>query len=225
LTAFYMTRVTYLTFNGQERFPSEKHPHESSALMTIPLWILAGLAILGGYVGIPALVAHAIHVPHWINDAWLSSDGGAGTSGLLANSSIMLESMHHHEAWELFLLPFSAILAMVMVWFAYSFYKKHDLAGDDKVRNFFGGFYNVMKGKFFVDEFYDAAIIRPFVWAGENIVIWFDKNIIDGVVNGAASTVASIGDVFKRLQTGLVSNYVFLVSAGVLVILSYLIFG
>ena len=203
-----------------------KNTHtKAHALMTIPLWILAGLAIVGGYIGIPALVAHALHVPHLLNDAWLSSDGGLGTTGLIANSSVMLDSMHHHEAWEYFLLPFSALLAIGMVYFAYSFYKKHDLAGDDKVRNFFGGMYNAMQGKFFIDEFYNAVIIRPFVWAGDNLVVWFDKNIIDGIVNGAASTVASVGDVFKRLQTGLVTNYVFLVSLGVLAILSYLIFG
>ena len=221
LTAFYMTRITYLTFNGKERFPSEKHPHESPALMTIPLWILAGLAIVGGYLGLPAV----LHLPHWINDVWLSSDHGLGTSGLLANSSHMIESMEAHHSWEYFLLPFSAVIAIGMVYFAYSFYKKHDLAGDDKVRNFFGGMYNAMQGKFFVDEFYNAVIIRPFVWAGDNLVVWFDKNIIDGIVNGAASTVASVGDVFKRLQTGLVTNYVFLVSLGVLAIISYLIFG
>ncbi len=223
LTAFYMTRVTYLTFNGQERFPQEKHPHESPALMTIPLWILAGLAIVGGLLGIPALLGHALHVPHVLNDVWLSAEGGL--KGLIQNSPSMIESMHHHHAMEYFLLPFSAIVAIATVFLTRRFYQTHDIAGEEKVRSFFGRLYAYMRNKFYVDELYDAVIIRPFVWAGENIVLRFDQEIVDGAVNGIASSVSSIGEVFRRMQTGLVQNYVLAVSAGVIVILSYLIFG
>lgn len=223
LTAFYMTRVTYLTFNGQERFPQEKHPHESPALMTIPLWILAGLAIVGGLLGIPALLGHALHVPHVLNDVWLSAEGGL--KGLIQNSPSMIESMHHHHAMEYFLLPFSAIVAIATVFLTRRFYQTHDIAGEEKVKSFFGRLYEYMRNKFYVDELYDAVIIRPFVWAGENIVLRFDQEIVDGAVNGIATSVSSIGEVFRRMQTGLVQNYVLAVSAGVIVILSYLIFG
>ena len=223
LTAFYMTRVTFLTFNGQERFPHEKHPHESPALMTVPLWILAGLAVVGGLLGIPALIGHALHVPHLLNDTWLSGEGGL--KGLISNNPHMIEAMHQHHAMEYFLLPFSALVAIGAVLFARNFYRKHDLAGDEKVQAFFGKLYDYMRNKFYVDELYDAIIIRPFVWAGENIVLRFDREIIDGAVNGIASSVGSIGEVFRRLQTGLVQNYVLAVSLGVIAILSYLIFG
>ncbi|MCL4153353.1 UNVERIFIED_CONTAM: hypothetical protein GTU68_039472 [Idotea baltica] len=225
LTAFYMTRVTYLTFNGQERFPQEKHPHESPALMTIPLWILAGLAIVGGFFGIPALLGHPLHIPHILNDSWLAAEGGVGISGLITNRASMVEAMHHHHSMEYFLLPFSALLAIGMVLFARNFYRKHDLAGDEKVQNFFGRLYTPMQNKFYIDEIYDRFIIKPFVWAGEHIVVWFDVNIIDGIVNGAANVTASVGEVFRRLQTGLVSNYVLVVTTGMIVILTYLIFG
>lgn len=223
LTAFYMTRVTFLTFNGKERFPDEKHPHESSALMTTPLWVLAGLAVVGGLLGIPALIGHAIHVPHVLNDAWLSAEGGL--KGLISNNPHMIEAMHHHHAMEYFLLPFSAAVAIGAVLFARNFYRKHDLAGDEKVQSFFGKMYVHMGNKFYIDELYDAIIIRPFVWAGENIVLRFDKEIVDGAVNGIASAVGSIGEVFRRLQSGFVRNYALAVSMGVIVILSYLIFG
>ncbi len=225
LTAFYMTRVTYLTFNGKERFPQEKHPHENPPVMTVPLWILAGLAIVGGFLGIPAALGHPLHVPHVFNDLWLANEGGIGTAGLITNRASMVEAMHHHVSMEYLLIALSALVAVVMVYFAYNFYKKHDLAGDTKVANFFGGLYQAMHGKFYIDEIYNTVFIRPFVWAGTNLVLWFDNNIVDGVVNGTASVVTNIGDVFKRLQTGLVSNYILLVSVGVLVILTYLIFG
>ena len=159
LTAFYMTRVTYLTFNGKERFPQEKHPHESPSLMTIPLWVLAGLAIVGGFVGLPALLGTEMHV---LNSHWLAAEGGEGAAGLIHNSHDMLHAMHAHHAWEYFLLPFSALIAVGMVYFAYNFYKKYDLAGDDRVARFFGDMYDAMKGKFYVDELYDSIIIKPF---------------------------------------------------------------
>jgi NADH-quinone oxidoreductase subunit L len=225
MTAFYMTRVTFLTFNGDERFPSEKQPHESSALMTIPLWVLAGLATVGGFLGFTPLFGHPLHIPHLLNDSWLGADGAASAEGLIQNSTVMLENLEAHHNMEWLLVPLSILIAAGMVYFAYNFYKRYDLEGDDKVRRFFGGMYEVMKGKFFVDELYDATIIRPFVWAGKNIILWFDQNIIDGLVNGTANVVSSVGEVFRRLQTGLVSNYVLMVSIGVIVVLTYLIFG
>lgn len=225
LTAFYMTRVTYLTFNGSERFPQGKHPHESPALMTIPLWVLAFLAIVGGFVGIPALIGHELHVPHVLNDIWLTKEGGESAEGLVMLSSTLTHAIHEHHSWEYFLLPFSALLAIGMVLFAFNFYKRHDLAGDDKIRDFFGSFYGYMEGKFFVDELYNRTIIRPFVWLGKHAVLWFDVNVVDGIVNGVAKGTTDIGDVFKRLQTGFVQNYALMVSIGVVVMLAYLLFG
>jgi len=225
LTAFYMTRVTYLTFNGKERFPQEKHPHESPSTMTIPLWVLAVLAIIGGLAGIPVLIGHALHVPHLLNDVWLATEGGEGSEGLIQNSLTMLHAMHEHHEWEYLLLPLSAAIAIGVVYFTYSFYKRHDLAGDSRVKGFFGEMYQAMEHKFYVDEFYNKTIIRPFVWAGENLVLWFDQNIVDGIVNGVGNTVSAIGDVFRRLQSGLVQNYALIVSMGVVLILAYLIFG
>lgn len=229
LTAFYMTRVTYLTFNGKERFPHKKHPHESPILMTLPLWVLGILAIVGGFVGIPALIGHSIHVPHVLNEIWLSAEGheahGEHAAGLIQNSQHMLHAMHEHHSMEYILLPLSALIAMGMVFFAYNFYKEHDLAGDAKVRRFFGPLYEAMENKFYLDEFYQTYILDPFVWAGQNIVVWFDKNIVDGFVNGAAEVTASVGDVFRRLQSGFVSNYATIISIGVVLMLAYLIFG
>ena len=266
LTAFYMTRVTYLTFEGEERFPSEKHPHESPWLMTTPLWILAFLAIFGGYVGVPTIIGHEVGVPHVLNETWLSSAETAGHggehdthadgdshseegdhgeqdshadthekegahsehtshAGLIQNSPTMTHAMHEHHALEWILLPLSAVIAVGMVFLTFRWYRNRDLAFDETVKMAFGDVYQAMENKFYVDEFYNRTIIRPFVWAGEHLVLWFDKNIIDGVVNGVGNTTQSIGSVFRRLQTGLVQNYALVVSIGVVVILAYLLFG
>lgn len=214
LTAFYMTRVYFLTFQGQERFPSEKHPHESPALMTIPLWVLAGLAIVGGYLGLPYIIGHGHY--HILNEAWL---------GNMIENRDLHHIMEANTTWEVVLLVLAFAVSIGTVFFTWRFYTKYDLAGDEKIQRLFGPMYGWMKGKFFVDELYDALIIRPFVWAGTNLVLWFDQNIVDGIVNGTASVVSNIGEVFRRLQTGLVSNYVLLISAGVVLMISYLIFG
>ncbi|MEO0470476.1 MAG: NADH-quinone oxidoreductase subunit L [Bacteroidota bacterium] len=214
LTAFYMTRVTFLTFEGKERFPDTKHPHESPPLMTIPLWVLSILAIFAGYLGLPYLIGHGHY--HVLNEMWL---------GKIINNRDLHTLMEEHHTMEYILLALAVLISVGTVFWTINFYRRNDLEGDAIIRRRLGGFYEVMKGKFFVDEFYNAAIIRPFVWAGEHIILWFDNNIIDGLVNGAGNVTTAVGEVFRKLQTGVVSNYVFMVSAGVVLILTYLIFG
>ena len=236
LTAFYMTRVTYLTFEGKERFPHEKHPHESPWLMTVPLWILAILATVGGFLG-TGYLGHQLGIPHLLNEKWLSvaesghggehggEHGAEAVHGLITNNPEMLHAMHSHETMEVILIGLSIALAVTTVLLTRRFYSRQDLGGDNLVKAFFGDLYQAMANKFYVDEFYNQYLIRPFVWAGENIVLWFDQNIVDGVVNGVANTTQSIGAVFRRLQTGLVQNYALVVSFGVVLILAYLLFG
>jgi NADH-quinone oxidoreductase subunit L len=214
LTAFYMTRVTFLTFNGKKRFPEEGHPHESSPLMTIPLWILAGLAIVGGFLGLPAVVGHGHY--NWISEHWLS----------ISKAPIIVNRILHADlTTEWILIGISFCVAIGGVYFAYSLYSKYDLQADLKVKSFFGSMYRVMENKFFIDEFYNAAIIRPFVWLGNYAIMPFDKKFIDGLVNGSGYLVYSAGSVFRQLQSGLVQKYALLMFIGVVVLLGYAIFG
>ncbi|MEL6194675.1 MAG: NADH-quinone oxidoreductase subunit L [Bacteroidota bacterium] len=221
LTAFYMTRVAYLTFNGMERFPKgTSKPHESPALMTVPLWILAVLAIIGGYIGLPAL----LHVPHVLNDSWLATEGGVGANGLIRNAGYIAENMHAHHSMEYLLLPLSALIAVGTWFFTRRFYNNNGLGGDNKVQQFLGGFYRIMENKFYVDELYEKTLLNPFMLFSKNVVAWVEKNVVDGFVRGTYLGVANIGEVFKRLQTGLVQNYLLLVSFGVILVLAYIIF-
>lgn len=218
LTAFYMTRVTFLTFEGKERFPHSAHPHESSPLMTIPLIVLAFLAIVGGYLGFNEYIGHlfGMHDPHWLNHHWL---------GHIVHNVDLSHTMHEHEAFEPLLILLAIAIAVGVVWWTTKFYTKHDLAGDDKVKAFFGKMYGWMENKFYVDEFYQAAFLTPFVWAGTHIVVWFDKNIIDGIVNGSAWVTSQTGELLRKGQTGFVSHYALVVALGVITIMGYLIFG
>lgn len=249
LTAFYMTRVYFLTFRGTERFPMAKGhkdhhdahhahdahaahgghddhghghgphtPHESPALMTIPLWILAGLAIVGGYLGLPALFGHHNHM---LNN-WL----GHGHHGVEAPVSMKVyEGAEHHATvpLELFLIFFSIAIAVAGVYGAWTLYSKHGLKGDAMVQKRLGKFYTYMSNKFYVDELYQRILIDPFVFAGKYIIMAFDKWVIDGMVNGLGNVVLFMGDTFKLLQTGFVSHYAFMVVLGVISIVTYLV--
>lgn len=208
LTAFYMTRVTYLTFNGKPRFDDQHHPpHESPSLMTIPLWILAALAIVGGYLGLPEVIGHGHY--NWISHNWLN--------GAVTNKDVALPPL----GVELFLIALSIAIAVLGVLLSYNLYKKRGLAGDEKVKSFFGGFYTVLENKFYVDELYNAVLIRPFVWISEVGVVPFDKKIIDGLVNGSGWLTQQVGSNLRVLQSGLLQNYTLLMVIGVVIALAY----
>lgn len=234
LTAFYMTRVYFLTFRGKERFPSEKHPHESPALMTIPLYVLAFLAIVGGYLGLPAIIGHGkFHIlNNWLGGGGGHGDGHGGGHGHEAaehaGGAIDMSHMHHVEEYasvglEIGLIAFSIIVAIAGVALSWNLYKKHDLAGDDIVKKRLGGLHKTMSNKFYVDELYQKIIIDPFVWLGKNFVMSFDKFVLDGLVNGVGNFILFLGDGIKTLQSGLVGQYALLLVIGVVVILTYLI--
>jgi NADH-quinone oxidoreductase subunit L len=244
LTAFYMTRVYFLTFRGEERFAlpkAGKHghdahghdaahghddhghdhgvhaPHESSPLMTIPLYILAGLAIVGGYLGLPAVFGHESHMLN----GWLGGHEGHGL--------VSMKNYHHAEeagsmALEWILILVSIAVAIGGVMFSWKLYGKNGLKGDAMVQKTLGKFYTHMQNKFYVDELYQKVIIDPFVFAGKNVIMAFDKWVIDGFVNGLGNVTLFLGDTFKLLQTGAVANYAMMVVVGVVAILSYLIF-
>jgi NADH-quinone oxidoreductase subunit L len=218
LTAFYMSRLTYLTFSGQERYPADMahKPHESSALITIPLWILAILAIVGGYVGLPEIIGHGEY--NWISHHWLAAE---------AHGHPLVHNRHLHaeEITEIILIILSIAIAFIGRGFALSLYQKYDLAADEKVKAFFGSFYTVLQNKFYVDELYNATIVRPFVYISRFFVIEFDNNVVDGIVDGTGSTAKGLGSILRVLQSGLVQNYALLMMIGIVAILAYIMLG
>jgi NADH-quinone oxidoreductase subunit L len=226
LTAFYMTRVYFLTFRGEERFPDTKKPHESSGLMTFPLWVLAGLAVVGGYLGLPAIIGHGKF--HMLN-GWLGGGGGHG-GGHDAHSmgAVTMDHMHKIEehasmGLEIGLILFSILVAVAGVMISWNLYKKHGLAGDEIVKRRAGGMYKTMQNKFYVDELYQKVFINPFMALGRNVIMAFDKLVIDGIVNGLGNFILFLGDGLKMLQTGLVGQYALLLVIGVVAILTYLV--
>jgi NADH-quinone oxidoreductase subunit L len=184
--------------------------------MTIPLWILAGLAIVGGYLGLPEVIDHGHY--NWISHHWLAAHG-EGVHGPITNLAL-----HHLPvSVELVLISLSIIVAFAGVIIAEKLYSNKGLdGGEAKVKGLFGGFYKTLSNKFYFDEVYNAVFIRPFVALSEIGFYPIDKFVVDGLVNGAGNLTQSLGAFWRRLQSGLIQRYALMMMFGVVFILFYL---
>ena len=196
MTAFYMFRLYFLTFNGSFRGTEDQrhHLHESPYAMTIPLMILAVLSIVGGYVGIPEILGG-----HNLIDSYLAS--------------VVTNFGEHHlaESTEWMLMSVSVVAAVIMIVLAYSVNRKPDFVENK-------GFAKLLENKWYVDEIYDAIIVRP-IEALSNLLDKFaEKKGIDGVVNGVGKTVKWGGDRLRLLQSGQVGFYIFIMVLGIVVL-------
>ncbi len=213
MTAFYMFRLYFLTFEGKERFGHNLHPHESPSVMTIPLMILAFLAAVGGFIGIPAL---------------FSGEGGNMFEGWLApvfeNAERKLALYGTHSPGsEITLMVISVVLAVGGIWIARSIYlRKPSIAESAAGR--FKGLYNLLWNKYFVDEIYDAAVVNP-IKKGSETVLWkfTDAKIIDGAVNGTASLISFISARIRKIQTGVAQIYAIVMMLGIVIALFWII--
>jgi NADH-quinone oxidoreductase subunit L len=195
LTAFYMFRLLFVTFFGSFRGTEEQrhHVHESPAAMTIPLIVLAVLSIIGGFVGIPELFMH----------------GGEKLSEFLA--PVVPTAVHHVEhstEWMLVGLTTAiAIAAILVAWVRYRTYKEEQV----------GTFGKLLENKWYVDEIYDAIIVRPVTAIGGVLNRFVERSGIDGIVNGVGRLVNYGGRQMRWLQSGQVGSYVLLMVISMLV--------
>ncbi len=216
LTSFYIFRLFSLTFLGQERFDHNKiHPHESPAVMTVPLIILAVLSAVGGYVGIPEIFSgeNGNLFQNWLEPVY------EPVKNLISHSSV------HSHTQEIVLMLISIILALGAIYFAiYIFVNNKRIAENFSIK--FKKIYNLLMNKYYVDEIYDAAIVTPIKIGSEKILWNFtDTIIIDGLVNGIAKIIENISSYIRKIQTGIVQFYALVMIAGIALILLWLIFS
>lgn len=231
LTAIYMTRAYLLTFEGDPRWPDamDTHPHESPWTMTVPLGVLAVLAVVGGFLGLPAVFGeHA----SWIHGWLVGHDGHLGPVAdsldpLWASASPFYDGEHHvSHAVEWGLLGLGAALAVIGVgaaWFGFRFARRGPDA-DRSVRKVFGLFYTPASHKWFWDEAYDAAVVKPVVEGSRKGAAPFDKNVVDGGVMGVAGLLRGAAGQLRRLQTGVVQTYALAIVIGVVAVVALVLF-
>ena len=165
MTSFYMFRTVFMTFHGKSRMDLhvEHHVHESPPVMTIPLIILAGLSIVGGFVGLPIVpggnMIQEFLAPVMKGQALLV----AGQSGVAhAAGGAQAVGAHHTETLEILLMAVSLGIAVAGWLAARKFYVlQPDLP--QRTAQSLGGLYRLVYDKYRVDELYDAVAVRPLI--------------------------------------------------------------
>jgi len=214
MTAFYMFRLYFMTFEGKEKFDHNKvHPHESPKLMTVPLIVLAVLAAIGGFIGIPELFSgeHGNLFHTWLAPVFKTAE------------IKLMEGGGHTHLEEILLMVISIIAAASAIFYArYIYLKKPEIA--EKTASKFKDIYNILLNKYKLDEFYEATIVTPIVKGSENI-LWkiADNKIIDGFINGLAKIIDNISGSIKKIQTGIAQSYAFVMVLGILIALFWII--
>ena len=218
LTAFYMMRSYMLTFEGKARWPMQDqlHPHESPRSMTWPLMILAGLSVVGGFIGLPK-VAKELGLSNWIHDYLV---GHGGHLGPVAEPEI---HAHVSVMVEIGLILLGAGIAVVGVIWGWRFFARYELGGDQVIQNRFGALYRWWQSSYYWDRFYDRTLVRPVIGGAEKAFAPFDQHIVDGLVNAAGRIAMVFGWLFGRLQTGVVQNYALAIVFGTVLIIALLL--
>jgi len=205
MTAFYTFRLVFLAFFGGPRMPKEvaHHIHESPAVMTIPLVVLAVLTVVAGLaVGIP-------------------SAQGTGFSRFLA-PVLPLQEAEHSAGVAFSLLVLSAAVAIAGVGLAWAVYGRVPVrpASIGVARN---PLHKLLLDKYYVDEIYDFLFVKPIYHLSLWLARVFDPSVIDGLVNGVATLVASWARGLRRVQTGFVMNYALGILLGAVAVVAYLL--
>jgi NADH-quinone oxidoreductase subunit L len=188
MTAFYTFRLVFLAFFGASRMSREveHHVHESPAVMTGPLVVLAALTAVAGLVGIPS--AHGTAFARFLAPV-LPAHEAEGGGGL-----------------ALTLMIISAVVAVAGVALAWVMYGIRPVRGEviGVARN---PLHALLLHKYYVDELYDALLVQPLYRLSDWCARVFDHAGIDGLVNGLARMVVGWAAGLRRLQTGFVMNY------------------
>jgi NADH:ubiquinone oxidoreductase subunit 5 (subunit L)/multisubunit Na+/H+ antiporter MnhA subunit len=203
MTAFYMFRMWFMTFAGEPR--SDFHAHESPKLMTVPLMILAALAITSGF---------ALFIGKGFK-AFMSGSIGLGAGGSPADI-----------ASEIFTNPLTYVtLAMAVVGILIA-YRIYYLPGFDRsvfARGVSGKFQKALENRWYISKFYDDFAVNV-VYAFSRLADWFDRIVIDGIVNGFAYLGARSGGVMRKAQDGNVQRYTALIIVGICVLLIFVLY-
>ncbi len=203
MTAFYMFRLYAMTFLGKFRgtHEQEHHLHESPAAMTIPLIILAILAVIGGFLGIPEAFAKNSH--------WLEHF----LAPVFAQSKSLQPEHLGDSSHELLMMGIVTVLVIAMIVWAWTKYSKYQTTTEEET-----GLGKVLEHKWYVDEAYDGAVVKPV-----NGLAGFFKNIveksgIDGLVNGTGRFVQYSSRQLRLLQSGQVGNYILFMVLSIVVL-------
>ncbi len=206
LTAFYMFRQLFMVFHGECRAGEQikAHLHESPAVMTLPLVVLAAGSVFAGWLGAPEYLWGS----RW--DHWLAPVFGSP------------EAHHGSVASEISVTLATLALVGVAIYLAYKRYCRNGLRIEPDTQA--GGLlYRLSLNKYYVDEIYDFAIVRPFTAGSDWLARVFDPGFVDGIANGIGRTARGMSLLWQNLQSGNVQHYLLGFLVGALALLGYYI--
>jgi NADH-quinone oxidoreductase subunit L len=199
LTTFYMFRLFFVAFLGEARTEKAKHAHESPAVMSLPLVVLAVFALVGGFIG--------------ITNIYGSQFGAEAEKLSVAQQAI--------EPFQNIFPMLCGIGAVVVGLFAaFTLYRN---TVTDRLPAKLGGLATAMKNKFYFDELYEATFIRAhdFIATVMDVIDrWFVEGFCIGLVRGGTDFT---GRALRLVQTGNLQTYAFLFVLGVAVVLYFVL--
>ncbi len=220
ITSFYMFRLLFMTFFGDyhgAQIDSHGHsshshgehghgePHESPAVMLVPLMILALLSIVGGLVGIGNRFEHFLE-PVFGSGIAVEAAGEAAGRGT-----------------EFLLMGISVAVAFLGLALAYVLYISKPYL-PQKIADGLNGFYTAVLDKYYVDELYAKLFVKPLI-DGSTTILWqgVDRKVIDDTVNKAADGARHVSDEVRHMQSGNLRSYAGWIAAGSAVVIAYMI--
>ena len=176
---------------GKVTWPTRRETFQTTAMVFLMV-ILAALSLAGGWWAAPQLTGGVNYFDHFLAPALVAGSGAAeaGTGGLLSAA---------------FAPPvIAALLGFLLAWWLYI--RKPDAPA--RLAESLHGAYRVLVGKYFIDDLYAFAIVRPLVWVSTN-VLWHavDEESIDGLVNGVGHEAGELGDRLRHLNSGNTRSY------------------
>jgi NADH-quinone oxidoreductase subunit L len=226
MTSFYMFRLWFLTFFGEFRGATgatgnpgghghsghgtgeHAHIHESPRIMTIPLAILAVLSVIGGYVGVPAVLSGANHFEHFLEPVFHAPP---------VTHEIMEHSGRGIELLLMLDTTAAAVIGFLLAWLLY--YRRPELPGRIAVGA--SGIYRLVLNKYFIDELYGALFVKPLIEGSRKLWHGVDQATIDGVLNGSAHSAQELSEDVRRMQSGNIRSYAAWVTLGAVLVVAY----
>ncbi|MBK9737350.1 MAG: NADH-quinone oxidoreductase subunit L [Saprospiraceae bacterium] len=206
ITSFYMMRLYYLVFWGKPRLDKEtiQHIHESPAVITVPLIILAILSIIGGWINIPELFKGNQILGNYLG-------------------SIIPTNVHdisHSTEW--ILIGITNAFTLIIILYTYVVYVGRSIVPETDL-HLKSGIGRLLTNKYYIDELYQIIIINPFKRFTEFLYHIIDIKVIDGIINGVSESAHYFSNHLRKTQNGNISYYLFVMALGMGSILIYIL--
>jgi NADH-quinone oxidoreductase subunit L len=208
-TSFYMFRLLFLTFFGEFRGTQKQlsHLHESPKSMTIPLIVLSGLSVVGGFIGIPEVFG-GIHLLKGFLEP------------VFKDSEMRMIPGHLDHTTEYALMGVAMLSALISIYVAYIRYVKTKAIPAPESTPL-KPLHKLVYNKYYIDEVYDFLITKPLNGISQFFGKIFDKQVIDGSVNLTGSAFTETSGLLKYIQTGNIGFYLLAMVIGIIAILGF----